>query len=499
MSKFRSVHRTVVTEIKAFVVDTVSRSGVFRQSVSARVPDDGGLHSQDINVSKTQSFTVENTDAVLALLCPEPVRLVFTQMEELTPGDGPQEPTEPQYTNGQIVAPETLVAGHDLVVSVIDPDPVAAQKTLEIVVFNSNTGETETMSLQRSSDDTFVGVLKTTNVAGKGEDFDGEMNLQHGQYVRIIYRDHTSASGDITSIEQGVSVESPYSDSKITANSFIFPGKPISVIIEDMDVAGSTVATASAINDTTGETATIYLAETEPGVFSGQLDTVLSDPDEFDLGNDTVLFVSPGDQVRVVFSDDLYVTTGEATAVVEVRESAALNGVLTGPTTTVVGASVSITLSDYNQSGAGRVDLPVSNLRSREYEMVALTETVPNTGVFTGTLRLKSGTSVNNNGELGVEEGDTVQAVYIDISSVSGNPERIAHDILVVAAEPVEDVSEPSNDSETPTEPAPANGAPLGTVEMMVDGLFFLNGKFPGKVRVFGLSDELTRCSLLSV
>lgn len=494
MSKFRSAHRTVVTEIKSFVVDTISRSGVFRQSVSARVPDDSEFRKLDVNVSKTQSYTIDSTKAVFAILSPEPVRLVMTQTEELVPNE-PAEPEEPEYTSGQVVAPELLIAGHDLVVSVVDPDPVQAQKTLDVVVFNSDTGETESLTLNRSAEDTFVGALKTVNAPDKGTDFDSSMNVQHDQHIRVIYRDHTSTSGDVTSVEQSVTIQSPYSDSQISTNAYIFPGKPISVVVEDADLSGQTVTTAQAINDTTGEVETVYLAETELGVFSGKVDTEQYDSEESYLSDDGTLSVSPGDSVRVAFTDDLFVTSGEAVAQVEIRESSNVNGIIVGPTETVVGSSVSVTLSDYNRSGTASIDIPVSNVRTREYEMVTLTENIPDTGIFSGNFQLKAGVSANNDGQLGVEEGDTVQVVYIDVSSESGNPERISHDISIVGAQPV--VAEPEPEK-TPVEPEPSNTT-SGVIEMEINGMFFLNGRFPGKIRVVGLRDDLTRCSLLSV
>lgn len=492
MSKFRSSHRTVVTELKAFIVDTVSRTGAFRQSVSAKVPDDGALLTQDVNVSRTQVFEISNTRGVLGILCPEPVKLMLTQTGE---GDfTPEEPVAPQYTDGVITAPLTHIAGNPLVVSVTDPDLLQSQTQLSILAFNTVTGETETANLVRMSEDTFTGVLQTQISTEKGGDFDGIMYAAHDQLVRLIYRDNTSSSGSPKGIEAQVVMKSPYTDSEITVNPFLFVGKPTTAIVVDADITGAIGAFATVTNLNTGEVERMDLTEIESGVFAGRIDTQsMGTP----VDNDGIMDVEVGHVLEVSFTDEHSTSAPVQTALIEVHETQNVNGVLTVSSEVTTSGVLSVVLTDYNLSGSAYVDVPVSNTRTGEFEMVTCRERVLGSGSFIGSLQMKLGSSGSSDGELGAEAGDTLRAVYIDGSSESGGPYVVEEFVNVVADPVVSTTTEdpaPADETEDTTDPYVER-----TIEILVNGLFFFNGEFVGNAKITGLRDELTRCSVLHV
>lgn len=487
MSKFRSAHRTIVTEIKSFIVDTVSRSGVFRQTVSARVPDDGTLRQQDVNVSKTKTFEVLDTHAAVGILCPEPVKIIMIQTGEV---EIPEEPEEPELQLGEIVAPAALVAGRLLTVSVTDPDLPAAQLTLDVTVFNTTTGETETLSLNRMSNRTFTGSMQTMMFPTKGEDFDGSMNVAHDQLVRVIYRDLTTPTANVQTVEATIPVISPYVDSRVTANSFIFPDRPIAIMVEDKDVAGAVAAYVTVTNINTGEVEVAVLTEIQSGVFTAELPTRLA---EFPQTDDGVLDVSVGDTLVVEFTDERAIEEPTKTVEVEVREDQSVAGLMSIQEEATVTTNLSVTAYDYNLAGQPYIIVPISNVRTSSVIMLECYEVQPNTGIFFGQLQLKQG---NTSGQiLGVEVGDTLRCVYVD-SNNEHMPVFVERYVTIVEDAPVDPpvvVPPEEDEEEDPPESI------LGAVEIKVNGLFFFNGEFTGRIRIVGLKDELTRCSILHV
>ncbi len=86
--------------------------------------------------------------------------------------------------------------------------------------------------------------------------------------------------------------------------------------------------------------------------------------------------------------------------------------------------TVTVTDPDINSNAAvvETVGVDVVNNATGELEQIILTETGPNTGVFTGTLPSIAGVAgTNNDGVLNVEGGDTVTASYTDQIDAVGN------------------------------------------------------------------------------
>ena len=495
MSKFKSAHRTIVTEVRSFIVDSVSRVGAFRQAVSAKVGDEDTLRNLDINVSKTKGFTLPETKQVVEIHSPEPIRIVMNQTGAPTLPSDPPPPEE--YHTGVVVAASELLIGSPLAVLVVDADIPIAQITLQVVVFNLDTGETEFVDLERSSIDTFSGSVPTIRSVEKGTDFDGVIGCLHNQQLRVTYPDRQLQSGEPGNIEVFVSAISPFVDSRLTTNAHIFPSRPIAVMVEDADLTGAGTVVAQIANLTTGELEELTLVETTSGVFSGTLPTVIIDSS---LSNDGKLEVAVGDQIEVTFTDENAVLEATKTSIIEVKVSENSNGVITLPTEVSQNAVLDLVLYDYDLAGVAFVDVPVSNQRTGEFEMVRCTETLVGSGVFEGQLQLTEGPTSDNDGSLTVLVGDQIRAVYVDGTAEEGLSPLLLEALAPIIADPVVVEDDPTPTPTPDPTPDPGTGDDTATtVEFISNGLYILNGSFNGMVSIYGLNEDYTRCSVLHV
>lgn len=486
MSKFRATHRTVVTEIKSFIIDTVSRTGAFRQTVSARVPDLGTLSNQDVNVSDQKGFIIHDPEAVVALLSPEPVRLVFVQDKPLIPPEE-HEPV-PVHTEAEIEVGASFVVGQDMPIQVTDSDLPESIGSVEATVYNVNTGETDTVSLFRSDTGPFSGHIPTVETALGGVDFDDLLHVKHNHRLRVIYEERKE-DGSKVQIEKEVVALSPFTDSVLSVSEIAFPGKPIGIHVEDVDRTGSGTILATVDNEETGEREIVQLSETESGQFVGRVSTQLRDQINVPIVDDGILTIKEGDSVRVSVPDHQSATNEPVTMVIPVIENYSTLAQITGPAQTLIGESITFKVTDFAEMGENQLLIPVENTRTRERIIVPVFETFPLSGVFEGELLVGPIGAYNI---LRAEVGDILQASYIGQAMPPSNVALETFFGTVVVGPPV------GQTPDVPTELPPLD-PDTRRVEMVVDGMFFLNGSFPGKIHIFGLRNELTRCSLLSV
>ena len=75
----------------------------------------------------------------------------------------------------------------------------------------------------------------------------------------------------------------------------------------------------------------------------------------------------------------------------------------------------------------------VDNPTTGETEIVTLTETGPNTGIFTGSLATSEGTVPDPApGVLAVAKDDVVQSSYDDAITVTGGPDTFTDSTLII-------------------------------------------------------------------
>lgn len=469
MSRFRSAPRTIVTEIKAFVVDSVSRSGVFRQSVSARVADSETLSRQDVNITSTDFYEIKDVSSVAAIMAPEPIRVELIQTVSSHAPEEPEAPPEPPKFD---VSPDMFI-GDDLFIRLRD-DSLATLGSVIVSAMSLTSGETEDVKLNRVEAGVFEGFLATQLSQAKGKNFDGVMNVSNGSRINLRY----AKNGVPLDFE--VDVTSPYEDSAITSVQKLFPGRPLPIVVEDVDLAGLPDVMVDVLNTTTGQSMSIKLLAFEDGVFQGLLDTTETvEPDK--------MGVVHGQKLSITFTSDLYADTPTVEILVDVIEPQYVPVTLDADDDIPIGESIVVILDDYNRAGVGALDIAVSNTRTREYVMVRCEETLPYSGIFHGELDTRPGSSLS--GVLGVSVGDVIEAAYVDTSAAIA--ERLETATLVLTNTASADLVTMDLEDE-PVEEQTEN-----VVDFLVDGLFFFNGAFTGTLRVYGLSKELTRCSIL--
>lgn len=467
MSKFRSAPRTIVTEIKAFVVDSVSRSGVFRQSVSARVADSEPLNRQDVNITKERFYEVDDVSSVLGIMSPELVKVELIQVSTSVPPEEPEEPVpEPMFD-----LPETIFIGDDFVIRLIDKNILPVSAVL-VTVMDSTTGETEEVRLERIEEGVFEGSIRTQQFTGLTNNFDDILLLQNGSEVLLQYQGNEGSTYMGT-----VDVVSPYVDSVISSISTLFPGRPLPISVDDIDLSGEGSVSVQVMNTTTGLTTVVELLEFEAGHFQGLFDTTES----LETGKITV---TSGQSLSINFTSPKYADSPTSEFTVQALEEQYVPAFLEADDSVEPGQTLVVTLNDYNKAGVGALDIVVSNLQTREYVILRCEEVMPSSGIFYGELDTARTSAT---GVLRVIEGQTVESVYVDTGA--SEPVRLTASTSVSSSVvPVPMSSPVESDAPVLVE---------NKVDFLVDGLFFFNGNFRGKLRVYGLTSDPVRCSIL--
>ena len=343
---------------------------------------------------------------------------------------------------GQVTITETSIPGDTLEVVVTDNDlnqDIDSIESIEVVVVNDQTGESETITLTETGIDTgiFEGTVDTVfgDVAGTNDD--GVINTQAGNTVTVTYDDELNNIGDnpapITDVDDvigGVTGE-------VTITETSIPGDTLEIVVTDNDLNQnpSSVETIEVvvINDETGESETIILTETgiDTGIFEGTVDTVFGDV--AGTNDDGVFNTQAGDTVTVTYDDELDVLGNDPAAI---SDTDTVLGGVTGKVditeTSIPGDTLEIVVTDndLNQdiNTIESIEVVVINNETGESETITLTETGVDTGIFEGTVDTQYGITAgtNDDGVFNTQAGDTVTVTYNDeLDSNGNNPDPI--------------------------------------------------------------------------
>ncbi|WP_425411106.1 Ig-like domain-containing protein [Hyphococcus sp.] len=224
--------------------------------------------------------------------------------------------------------------------------------------------------------------------------------------------------------------DEPISDAIVSITPTSQPGDTLTLQVNDgdrnLDVALADTLTVSVVNDVTGELETISLTETgaDTGVFTGTVATTFGASAGAD--NDGTFNTQGGDTVTVAYTDE-FNTTGSP---IDRTDTNSVSGGATGTVTITDPSSpgdtltISVNDADLNNDGVLAETIIVSAVNgvTGETEAVTLTETGPNTGVFTGTVATIFGTTAgaNNDGTFITQSGDTITVTYNDALTASG-------------------------------------------------------------------------------
>lgn len=458
MSDFKPTERTVVSELRNFVVDKRGRNLVQRGSQSAYLGADN-LTSQDFVVTENEGYTFRVNHHV-TLNSPSPV---LVSMSSTASPQLPDTPEVPSYQDATIVVNDFII-GNDFTITLIDDTPLL---NVNVVVYNLTTGETESIELNRVND-VFVGTVSTA--LGTWNSFDNVLHPENNNVIRVMYTDNRSASGKPKTIIGEAKAISPYSDAKVQVPAMIRRNLPVGIMVEDRDLDHSVgnINIEYAVGTSFG-TMTLLRTERPYGtVFVGTLDT-----SSFDM--------PAGEQfiVRYIDPRDANGFPKVIERISTVVEPTQTTGELIVPDLNGYG-DFYIRLVDLDISGQ-TLQIIVTNEDTGQYIAVNCEETVFGSGSFIGKLTLTADTPVT----LNVTEGDVISVKYVDQNTQTNESSLIQVNRTFILSE---DVTDP------PTEPTVF--VP-GTVEFVVNGMFSLTGSFNGNFTVKGIGINPTRCNIL--
>lgn len=455
---FKPSERTIVTETRSFIVDKHTRTSVAKANQSAYLGL-GELNVRDINVTEDDHFTTSVTKH-LTVIAPSPVILSLTSTGPIIQPEIPSS----GYTDATIIANDFII-GNDLVITVADDTPLSAIN----VVLLCETGETESLTLTRASDNVFIGKINTS-LLGSWTSFDSILHPEHGNSVTIMYTDTRSSSGKPKQIKTTVKAISPYSDAEIMVAPMVHIGRPIGVVVKDADL-DSSVGEVEIEYGIDGAYQTLRLLRADRPYGSVFVGTIEADS----------LYLEIGDTLTFRYNDPRDANGFPKTIEVNAMVMPVTNvtGVITVPDLSGFG-SYFLRLRDQDIIGSS-VQLIALNERTQKFVPVTCDETVYGSGEFIGQLRIVEEAEAN---ALLAVNGDSIRITYVDQNTQSGTSALIQE----------------TKTFTVPDAPAAPVEPPVyvpGTVDMQIDGLFTLFGSFNGTITIKGLSQTPVRCNVV--
>lgn len=447
---------TVVTEHRTYLIDKVGKKGVSRASVSARSSD---VTQRDVEVTRTKPHVItRHSNKFLQ------IKTTFPVMAHFIPGPPDvEEPDQPgkTYTTGVIYADDTVMLNSDLSITVYDPDVVA--DTLRVTVFNATTGETEYLTLDLISPGMYRNTIRVELKQLRGEDFDGVMNAQPDDVVRVIYQDGRAANGEPLNIVHNARVTSSFRLPELIVRRAVRMTDSIGICLRHSDQQSPAVRL---FNPRSGEALVVHLIPQNGNhVASSAVSAFLQG-------------VALGDVLEVLHTyTDPYGAQATLTENVQVKALLQTQGVLTVPENIKPAQNALITLDDPDII-TDYVDLTFSGAQSSAFSRIRAYRVAPNTGVYEVEYMLEP--KFDNDNRLTVTYADTSAGVAI----------------LVQCGLPIERPQAPVDPEEPPTDNT-ADYVEQMALQIEINGLFTLNGKFSGIVKLYAKEDETVRCSIL--
>ena len=346
--------------------------------------------------------------------------LTVTYNDALTTEGGTASPADTSSAqggaDGTVSIDPASTPGDTVAITVVDAD-LAGTGTLDVTVVNTDTGESETITLAETAPGEFGGTVDTAFGTGAGTAGDGTLNTQNGDTLTVTYNDALTAAGGTASPSANNAVGGG-ADGTVSITPSAVPGDPLAVTIEDADLAGTGTLVVNATNPSTGESESVTLTETSPGVFEGSVDTVFGQAAGTD--NDGTFNADNGDTVVVTYTDALTAAGGTAQPNATAAIGGGADGTVAIDPAFIPGDAVAVSVEDADLAGAGTLDVAVVNDVTGEVETLTLTETTP--GVFEGTVATVFGTNAgtDNDGTFNAQSGDTLTVTYQDALTQAG-------------------------------------------------------------------------------
>ena len=194
---YKPPRKTVVTDIRHFVVDTRRRvaSGAFSVSAGSNL---NTFASMDVVVDKDTPYVLKDVHSIVSISGPGKFYIELQGFGEIPE---PEVRSERKYFTAVLTAHD-FNAGMFLEIEVEDLDNYA--NSVEVTIQNMRTSETEVAILKSVGRGQFKGILQTRESSTVGANFDGIMYCMPSDQIHITYLDPANAEGQTELIETNV-------------------------------------------------------------------------------------------------------------------------------------------------------------------------------------------------------------------------------------------------------------------------------------------------------
>ena len=305
--------------------------------------------------------------------------------------------------------------------------------TIEVLIENLDTNETQTITLTESATTPglFEGSVPTTFgavAAGPRPDGTDPFEAEEGDRFEIRYEDFARPSGTplVTRAENPIGPGKPAAPTIDAVNV----GDPVTFTLEDADRIGAGTIEATITNLDTGEAQTVTLTESAmtPGLFEGSVPTVYGTVDNGPANGVDPFEAKGGDRFEISYDDDA--RPAGADPVVRAEDPIDGDAPATATITPgLVGEPVTFTLEDADRRGDGSITVQIENIDTGEVQTITLTEVATTPGLFEGSVPTTYGTAdngpINGVDPFEAEPGNDFEIRYTDSDRPAGFPEIV--------------------------------------------------------------------------
>lgn len=450
---------TLVTENKIYHITSLGRKGLTRATVSARSHN---IDSTDVLVTRTKPHIIQkHSNKFLQISTTFPVIAHFIPG---TPEDEtPTEPTPPTYTTGIIYVDEDIRIGDMLTISVLDPD--IRTNTMQVTVFNKTTGETETLELNRLTNGMFRGEIPVKPNPYKGIDFDGVMNARDGETLLVMYTDARGSSDAPEYVQKEVSCFDDYVEPVLRVRARVAPEGTMGIAV----LGGKQPHSIRAANMRTEESILIplHVDSNDEDMLVGQFQP-----------NERFVDLEEGDTLQLTYAyADNYGVQQAMHHLAQISSSHYV-GRIEANDYAVYGSMLEISLDDPDVI-TSYVDVTVAGDTSGAFDRVRLLPVAPFVGVYRASTQISQKFS----------QDTSLTITYADNSDSGTQMVRKSVELLPDTTPPVE--------PPVVTPPSEEHQAQQLSMQIEINGLFTLNGRFSGVIHLYAKEDESVHCSIL--
>ncbi len=460
---FKPNAKTIVTEIRHFIVDSVRRIGAGHHAVSALV-DKATLQQLDIVVEQDKPYTFKDIHHVFSISSPSPVDVTLTAFGEIPE---PEQRSEHMTHTGTLTC-DPLVLGNFFNITLHDLDVFAS--SVDVTVFNKRTGETENVRLHAVKTNVYKGFIETNNTEVPGVNFDGVLYAKSNDEIVVTYFDAAVDIGLSQEITVSTFAQSPFKETTLFANHKIYEGNYFVVVVENGREEENQVLQFT--NDRSGHRTDAELVRMPDGNLVAKVE--LGTADGF-----ATFETYAGDIITARYTNGRD-ETGKA-KIVEIAKEVYTPGVSPFTGTLTVSSPVvkqydtfkiRVTDHDFNNKN---VVVMVNNYRAGTSIPVVLQEIYEDIGIYEASVEMLPSYGI---------AGDNVELTYADYT----NNTEVKTATFTVAA------NDDSTDDETESPIVLGVSRP---VTIRVDKQWFLNGRFAGTIAISAIDNNPVRCSVV--